>query len=411
MGWGKLKRMSSRFTTPGPTVFCESPLSGLSSCVIRASDARRRKRFGGKNLIIKSVETKHYLLPLKHPMTDASHGVMTDFEVVLVALETECGAVGHGYTYTIGCGGAAIRSLIERDLKSTLVGADAALIEAIWEGMWARLHYIGRGGLASFAMSAVDIALWDLRGKREKLPLWKLLGGYSPEVRAYAGGIDLQLGPDELVEQTRRNLERGFRAIKIKVGRDSLREDVERVKAVRDCIGANMPLMVDANMRYGVEQAISAARKFRDFDVYWFEEPTIPDDYKGMARIATEGGLPIAAGENLHTVYEFRHTIEDAKIAFPEPDVSNIGGVTNWMRVAALAYAHNLPVTSHGVHELHLHLLAAIPNASYLEVHSFGLERFMHDPPRLEVGIMTAPDAPGHGVRFDWDRLSAHELN
>ncbi len=342
-------------------------------------------------------------------MTDASHGVMTDFEVVLVKLQTECGLAGHGYTYTIGCGGSAIQSLIEGDLKCVLLGADANCIEDIWDRMWWRLHYIGRGGLVSFAMSAVDIALWDLKGKREGLPLWKLLGGFSGEARAYAGGIDLQLGPDELVEQTRCNLQKGFRAIKIKVGRANLSEDVERLRAVRQCIGPDMPLMVDANMRYSVEYAISAARKFRDFDVYWFEEPTIPDDYKGLARIATEGGLPIAAGENLHTIYEFRHTIEDAKIAFPEPDVSNIGGITNWMRVAKLAFAHNLPVTSHGVHELHLHLLAAIPNASFLEVHSFGLERFIKDPPKLKDGIMRASDAPGHGVRFDWERLREFE--
>ena len=362
-------------------------------------------------MIIEGVETKHYLLPLTHPMTDASHGVMTNFEVVLVRLQTDCGLVGHGYTYTIGCGGAAIRSLIETDLKSALLGADANCIEDIWERMWWRLHYIGRGGLVSFAMSAVDIALWDLKGKRESLPLWKLLGGFSGEARAYAGGIDLQLGPEELAEQTRCNLQRGFRAIKIKVGRANLSEDVERVCAVRQCIGPDMPLMVDANMRYSVEQAISAARKFRDLDVYWFEEPTIPDDFKGMARIATEGGLPIAAGENLHTLYEFRHTIEDAKIAFPEPDVSNIGGITNWMRVAKLAYAHNLPVTSHGVHELHLHLLAAIPNASFLEVHSFGLERFIKDPPKLADGFMKASESPGHGVQFDWDSLRKHEIN
>lgn len=364
----------------------------------------------GEKLIIQGVETKHYHLPLTHPMTDASHGLMTHFEVLLVKLQTDCGLAGYGYTYTIGCGGAAIRSVIDNELKPALLGADANCIERIWEQMWWRLHYIGRGGLVSFAMSAVDIALWDLQGKRQELPLWQLLGGYSREVRAYAGGIDLHLEPEELVEQTRRNLRKGFRAIKIKVGRDNLSEDVERLRAVRQCIGPDMPLMVDANMRYSVDNAISAARKFREYDAYWFEEPTIPDDYKGLARIATEGGLPIAAGENLRTIYEFRHTIEDAKVAFPEPDVSNIGGVTNWMRVATLAFAHNLPVTSHGVHELHLHLLAAIPNASFLEVHSFGLERFIKDPPQLEDGIMLASLEPGHGVQFDWDRLREHEV-
>lgn len=361
-------------------------------------------------MFIKNVEVKHYLLPLSHPMTDATHGVHTHFEVVLVRLETACGLCGCGYTYTIGRGGEAVKSLIKRELQPMLLDADASRIDWIWERMWWQLHYIGRGGLVAFAMSAVDIALWDLRGQREKLPLWKLLGGYDSTVRAYAGGIDLQLRADELVEQTRLNIEKGFRAIKIKVGRKKLSEDVECLRAVREFIGPDMPLMVDANMRWTVEQAVRAARRFREFDLYWLEEPTIPDDYRGLARIAGEGGLPIAAGENLHSIYEFRHAIEDGKIAFPEPDVTNIGGISSWMRVARLAYAHNLPVTSHGVHELHLHLLAAIPNASYLEVHSFGLERFMKNPPQLQAGVMVAGDAPGHGVQFDWDALREYEL-
>ena len=359
---------------------------------------------------IRCLETKHYRLPLSHPMMDATHGVHTDFEVVIARLESECGSAGYGYTYTIGRGGAAIAALIECDLKPLLIGADTMRVEQTWERMWRCLHYVGRGGLVSFAMSAVDIALWDLRGQIDGAPLWKLLGGHSGDARAYAGGIDLQLDPGELVEQTRCNLQKGFRAIKIKVGRDKLSEDVARVRAVRDCLGPDIPLMVDANMRWSVEQAIKAARAFREYDVFWLEEPTIPDDYQGMARIATEGGLPIAAGENLHTIFEFRHSIDIGKIAFPEPDVSNIGGITNWMRVAKLAYAHNLQVTSHGVHELHLHLLAAIPNASLLEVHSFGLERFITNPPQLNEGIMRAPDLPGHGVKFDWEQLREYEV-
>ena len=159
------------------------------------------------------------------------------------------------------------------------------------------------------------------------------------------------------------------------------------------------------------ETAIRAARKLQQYDIYWLEEPIIPEDVKGHARIAVEGGLPIASGENLHTIYEFQKMITDDMIAFPEPDVSNCGGITGWMRVAKLAYAHNLPVTTHGVHELHLHLLAAVPNASYLEVHGFGLERFILNPPGIVDGTMTAPDNPGHGVQFDWNALKAYEIS
>ena len=356
---------------------------------------------------ITSVETRHFRLPLAQPMTDATHGMMTHFEVVMVILEAG-GQQGIGYTYTIGLGGKALRALIDDALTPILLGGDAGRGAQIWEQLWWRSHYIGRGGLASFAIAAVDIALWDWRARRANEALWRYLGGAHGRARAYAGGIDLQLSTEDLLEQTQENLDRGFRAIKMKVGRERLREDIARVAAVRELIGPDIPLMVDANMRWTVEQACRAASALREFELTWLEEPTIPDDYRGHARIAREG-VPIATGENLHTLYEFRHMLEWGDIAFPEPDVSNIGGITNWMRVAQLAQARNLPVTSHGVHELHLSLLAAIPNASFLEVHSFGLERFMHNPPALVDGWMRASDAPGHGVEFDWAALAEAE--
>jgi L-alanine-DL-glutamate epimerase-like enolase superfamily enzyme len=360
---------------------------------------------------IQNLTTHHYRIPLRTPMTDAMHGVMTHFEVIMVKLDSDSGHTGIGYTYTIGKGGAAIKSLIDEAYKPLLLGENPRQIERLWEQMWWQLHYIGRGGPVSFAISAVDIALYDLIGNHDGVPLWQLLGGYSPEVKPYAGGIDLHLALEGLLEQTRKNLSEGFRAIKMKVGLPHLHQDLERVAAVRELLGPEIPLMVDANMRWNVETAIRAARAFQEFDVYWLEEPTIPDDVAGHARIAVEGGVPIASGENLHTIYEFQKMISAGKICFPEPDVSNCGGITGWMRVAKLAYAHHLPVTTHGVHELHLHLLAAVPNASYLEVHGFGLERFQLKPPPIHDGIMIAPDLPGHGVEFDWEALNQHQVS
>ena len=362
-------------------------------------------------MIITDLETKHFYLPLRTHMTDSTHGEMTHFEVIMVRIETAEGIDGLGYTYTIGQGGAAIRSLIDHALKPLLLNENARRIEQLWDQMWWRLHYIGRGGLVSFALSAVDIALWDLIGRKDKVPLWQLLGGHSNSVKPYAGGIDLHLSLDDLLEQTQDNLAAGFRAIKMKVGQPHLREDIERAKAVRDLVGPDIVLMVDANMRWDVPTAIRAARQLREYDIFWLEEPIIPDDVHGHARIAREGGLPIATGENMHTIYEFKNMIQYGRIAYPEPDVSNIGGITNWMRVAKLAYANNLPVTTHGVHELHLHLLAAVPNASYLEVHSFGLERFISNPPAIREGVMAAADEPGHGVKFDWQSLAKFGIN
>jgi L-alanine-DL-glutamate epimerase-like enolase superfamily enzyme len=256
----------------------------------------------------------------------------------------------------------------------------------------------------------VDIALWDLKARLAGEPLWRLLGGHSNRVKVYAGGVDLRLPLAALREQTRSNLERGFRAIKMKVGRDRLSEDVERVASVREVLGPDIPLMVDANMRWTVEQAIRASHALAEYEITWLEEPTIPDDVEGHARIAREGALPIATGENLHTLYEFRNMIGRGGVSFPEPDISNVGGITNWMKVAHLAEASNLPVTTHGVHDLHVHVLASVPNASYLEAHGFGLDAFMQHPLEIEEGSAAAPERAGHGVVFDWGALDAHKV-
>jgi L-alanine-DL-glutamate epimerase-like enolase superfamily enzyme len=357
---------------------------------------------------IQDVRVDHYEIALATTLTDSTHGEMNHFAVITVRIRTKDGAEGIGYTYTVGkTGGAAVRAHLEQDVAPWLIGEDPRCVEALWQKMWRGLHYVGRGGAACLAISAVDVALWDLKAKLAGEPLWRYLGGHDPKVKVYAGGIDLMMPLDALREQAHANLERGFRAIKMKVGRERLSEDVARVAAMRQLLGEEFPLMVDANMRWSPEYATRAARAFREYDVYWLEEPTTPDDVDGHVRIARDGGVPIAAGENLHTIYEFQKAIASGGVAFPEPDLSNIGGVTGWMKVARLAEAYNLPVTTHGVHDLHVHLLAAVPNASYLEAHGFGLEKYLEHPMHIEEGIVTAPDRPGHGVQFDWDALEA----
>ena len=355
-------------------------------------------------MTVDAVEAGHYRIALPVVLSDSTHGEIRHFELVTVRVRAADGVEGLGYTYTVGPGAAAIRALLG-DLAPLVRGQDAERIEQIWQRLWWGCHYVGRGGLAAFAISAIDIALWDLRARRRGVPLWRLLGGHHPRVKAYAGGIDLQFPLDRLLRQADENLGRGFRAIKMKVGRPRLREDVERVRAMRERLGPDVPLMVDANMRWTADEAIRAARALAGHDVFWLEEPTIPDDVAGHVRIVRQGALPVAAGENLRTIHEFTRLIDAGGVTFPEPDVSNVGGVTAWLKVAHVAEAHNLPVTSHGVHDLHVHLLAAVPNASYLEVHGFGLERFVAHPLELVDGEAIAPDRPGHGVELDWEAL------
>ena len=360
------------------------------------------------NVQITTIETNHFRIPLPTVLSDSTHGDITHFALVTVRLQTDTGDSGLGYTYTVGdIGGAAVHSLIARDLAPVLQTADARQIDALWERMWWHLHFVGRGGIAAFAMAAVDVALWDLHARRAEQPLWRALGGQSNRVAAYAGGIDLQFTTDALLEQAHGFIDQGFTAIKMKVGRDRLRDDVDRVAAMRDTLGPDFPLLVDANMRWSVDQAVSAARALAPFDPVWLEEPIIPDDVTGHARIAKAGGVPIATGENLHTVYEFEDMLARGGIAFPEPDAATLGGITPWLKVASLAADRGLPVTSHGVHDIHVHLLAAVPNASFLEVHGFGLERFIRDPLALVSGQAIAPERPGHGVEFDWEALNS----
>jgi L-alanine-DL-glutamate epimerase-like enolase superfamily enzyme len=333
---------------------------------------------------------------------------MTAFELITMRVRDADGEEGMGYTYTTGHNGGAIYATLSKDIAEIVADLDADRIEQVWNKVWWGLHYGGRGGPSVLALSALDIALWDLKAKRAKLPLWKLLGGHDPLVPCYAGGIDLDFPLEQLLQQTEANLAKGFRAIKMKVGRKRLSEDVARVRAMRERLGADFPLMADANMRWSVDEAIRAARALQPFELVWLEEPTIPDDVAGHARIVREGGVPVAAGENLHSLWEFKQLIAAGGVTFPEPDVTNCGGVTVFMKVAHLAEAFNLPVTSHGAHDLTVHLLAAAPNRSYLEVHGFGLDRFIADKLRIEEdGLAIAPDRAGHGVAFDWTALEA----
>jgi L-alanine-DL-glutamate epimerase-like enolase superfamily enzyme len=355
---------------------------------------------------ITTMDTGLYRIRLPVALSDSTHGTITHFELITVRLRDSDGAEGVGYTYTVGAGGSAVAALLRDGLHDVVVGADAELIEALWQRMWWHLHYGGRGGSVSLAVSAVDIALWDLKAKRAGLPLYRLLGGFDAAVPCYAGGIDLDFTLDALLKQTDDNLAKGFRAIKMKVGRARLSEDVARVRAMRQHLGADFPLMADANMRWTVDEAIRAARALQDQNLIWLEEPTIPDDVAGHARIVRDGGVPIATGENLHTLHEFTQLIAAGGVTYPEPDVTNCGGVTVFMKVAHLAEAHNLPLTSHGVHDLTVHLLAAAPNRSYLEVHGFGLDRFIAEPLVIKDGNATAPERPGHGVAFDWQALA-----
>ncbi len=351
--------------------------------------------------VVSSVETEYYRVPLVEALVDASHGVHTDFELILCRVALSDGTQGVGYTYTGGKGGRAIAALIEHDIKPLLVGQEAGDVEAIYASLLSQLHYVGRGGLLSFAVAAVDIALWDLRCLSKGQSLAKLLGATTDRVDCYAGFIDLHYSPERLSQHVANHLDIGHRAIKTKVGRANIQEDLDRIAAVREALGPDKPLMVDANWSYNIDQAIEFGRAVERYDIAWFEEPISPDEFEGYARIASSVNIPLAMGENLHIFEEFERAVRYARLTYLQPDASNIGGITGWLKVAELAKASGLTICSHGMHELHVSLLAAQPHAGLLEVHSFPIDQYTKHPLVLEDGRALAPNVPGTGVIFD----------
>ena len=274
--------------------------------------------------------------------------------------------------------------------------------------MWKTTHYAGRGAPVSFAIAAVDVALWDLKGKCLKEPLWRLLGGHDKNVLAYAGNIDLNFSKEKLLDGATKSLEKGFRSIKMRLGKDFLLDDIKRIEAMRNHLPDNVMLMADANEAWRIDQAVIAFKEIEKFNLVWLEEPIKPDDFNGYSYLRSLGKIPIAAGENLHNLAEFNHLVNVNGVDFLEPDLTTCGGITPFMKVAKLAEINNLPMCSHGVHELHVHLLASLPNASYLEFHAWRIDDFIEAPLKVINGYTQAPDLPGHGINFDFDKVKSY---
>ena len=357
---------------------------------------------------IEEVTVERYCVPLEEILVDTGHGEHSHFELILCHIRSSEGVEGIGYTYTGGAGGAAIASMIEADIAPRLAGLPCCQIEKIWSKLQGELHYVGRGGVLSFAISAVDIALWDIRCRREDVPLSTLLGKQRDKTACYVGFIDLTHTAERSHKAVAEKLEQGFTAFKTKVGASDLLHDARRVSRMRDLIGDERKLMIDANYSYTPAQAIRFAQSVEHLDIHWFEEPISPDEFERYGEIADQTSIPLAMGENLHLIEEFQRALRYSKLSYLQPDASNIGGITGWLKVADLAAQAGLKVCSHGMHELHVSLLAAQPHAGMLEVHSFPIDQYTRTPLKLQDGQALVPTTIGVGVDFDLEKLAPH---
>ena len=329
-------------------------------------------------------------------------------ETIFVDIETEDGLVGTGYSYTIGTGGTAVLRLLKADLLDNLIGEDARQVEAVWQKLFWSTHATAVGAITSLALAAVDVALWDIRCKAAGQPLWLLAGGANPTVPLYdTEGGWLQLSTEELVSGAQESKARAWSGVKLKVGKPHAAEDLERLQAVREAVGPEMDIMVDANQSMTYAEARRRARMFEEVDVFWFEEPLPAEDITGHARLAASTSVPIAVGESLYSTGHFREYLQSGGAGIVQVDAARIGGITPWLKTAHLAEAFNIRVAPHFLMELHVSLAAAVPNALYVE-HIPQLRAITTEEIRVVSGHAAPPSNPGIGIA--WDREAMEKM-
>jgi L-alanine-DL-glutamate epimerase-like enolase superfamily enzyme len=348
---------------------------------------------------ITGLRTTDLRVPMRLPFGD-SRLTTAAVDWLFVELETDEGITGIGQIGALH-GASTMLHLIHEEFKPVVLGEDPTLIEALRERMRRRTIYYGREGFAVWGFSAIETACWDILAQRAGLPLYKLLGGARRSVPAYASGIDATMTEKQLVAQHAAFAEKGFSAVKMKVGGRTLDEELKRIRAVRKAIGNGIKLAVDANQYYTTADALLLGRHLDEMGILWFEEPIPTHDVAGMAELARALHTPIAAGEMEWSEYPCRDWLARGAVDVVQPDLIRNGGVAECMRIAAMAHAANLPVATHFYIEISAHLLAAMPNALLLEwIPSLNLSEVLEDPPVIRNGVLTLPDKPGHGIRY-----------
>jgi L-alanine-DL-glutamate epimerase-like enolase superfamily enzyme len=353
---------------------------------------------------VTAVTTGSYRLPMPVPWGPDA----TSQYLIATTVHSSDGATGQGFSWTVRAGAQAVHAMVDADTGRIAVGGPVAPAAA-WDRMWRELREAG-GGVTTLAMAAIDIGLWDMQAKAAGLSLVDFIGRQRDQVPAYASGVNRHLSLDELTDQVSRWLAAGHTRFKIKVGLPSLAEDLSRVAAVRQLIGPDRLLMVDANQLWDLPVARRAARELAAFGVFWLEEPLPAEDFRAYARLRTATDIPLAAGESLYTEAQFRDLLLAGAVDFVQPNVCRVGGITPFLRIARLARLFSVPVMPHLLPDISAQLAMCLPLDCMVEdidTGSFAALGALAKPSGVVVngGNIDARTGPGHGLDFATDTL------
>jgi L-alanine-DL-glutamate epimerase-like enolase superfamily enzyme len=349
-------------------------------------------------------------VPLSRPTLNSS-GVSNDrVRCVLVFIDTDVGVTGESFLFTNGGRRIEVLEAMVTSLKPGIIGKDVRHAEAIWESLFRELYFLGNKGITIFGLAAIDTALWDAKGKALGQSVTNLLGAAHTRVPVYTSqGLWLSSTPDELAKEAAGYVAQGFGGVKMRVGKKHVEEDVERVAAVRKAIGPKVPLMCDASRGFTADHAIRLARRLEAFDLTWFEEPVNPYDYVGSAKVAAAIDTPLASGETESTRYGFRDMLAHGAADIWMADLGRVGGVSEFVKVAHLAAAHDIPISNHLFTEQSISILGAFANTNWLE-HITWTSGLFRERLVIENGHAIVPDRPGLGFTFDPDAIERYRV-
>ena len=361
-------------------------------------------------MIVTQAKTRVLRTPADNPLVVEvpTGGATRDF--VTLELDTDEGIQGIGLTFFGGPLTLAVKEAVDA-LCELVIGEDPMLVESIVEKLRRAASGAGPGGIFTLALSPIDMALWDIKGKALGQSVCSLLGGYRDRAPTYASGALMRpMNLEYLAEAGPRLVEMGFRQMKTQMGAEpTVQREVDRMRVLREAIGEDIDLMCDINQLWNAKQAIEVGRRVEEYHLFWLEDVVAHDDYPGLARVADALTTPITAGEYVYGITPFRHMLEARSIDIVMIDLLRVGGITQWRKVAGMAEAFDLPVVSHLIPEIHVQLVAAVPNGLTVEYMPWSL-RLFEDTPAIVDGQMVVPDRPGLGLSFSEDAVKQYQV-